>query len=114
MRRRDFITGIAGSAAAWPLAASAQQTGKVWRIGFLSGTSRSAVSGLYDAFVQGMREHGYVDGKDYAIEWRSAEENYERIPEIAAEFVRLKVDVIVTASGAALPTLKRTITTIPI
>ncbi len=113
MRRRDFITGIAGSAAAWPLAASAQQTGKLWRIGFLSGASRSAVSGLHDAFVQGMREHGYVDEKDYAIEWRSAE-SYERVPEIAAEFVRLKVDVVVTAFGAALLTLKRTITTIPI
>src|SRR5260370_9835784 len=113
MRRRDFITGIAGSAAVWPLAASAQQTGKVWRIGFLSGASRSAVSGLYDAFVQGMREHGYVDEKDYAIEWRFAE-SYERIPEIAAEVVRLKVDVVVTALGTALPTLKRTITTIPI
>jgi putative tryptophan/tyrosine transport system substrate-binding protein len=113
MKRREFIT-LFGGAAAWPLGASAQQTGKVWRIGFLSGASRSAVSGLYDAFAQGMREHGYVDGKDYAIEWRSAEENYERIPEIAAEFVRLKVDVIVTALGAALPTLKRTITTIPI
>ena len=114
LRRREFITLLGGATAAWPLAARAQQPGKVWRIGFLSGTSRSAVSGLYDAFVQGMREHGYVDGKDYAIEWHSAEENYERIPEIAAEFVRLKVDVIVTALGAALPTLKRTITTIPI
>jgi putative ABC transport system substrate-binding protein len=113
MKRREFIT-LLGGAAAWPVVARAQQPGKVWRIGFLSGTSRSAVSDLYDAFVQGMREHGYVDGKDYAIEWRSAEENYERIPEIAAEFVRLKVDVIATALGAALPTLKRTITTIPI
>ena len=113
MRRREFIT-LLGGAAAWPVVARAQQPGKVWRIGFLSGTSRSAVSGLYDAFVQGMREHGYVDGKDYAIEWRSAEENYERIPEIAAEFVRLKLDIIVTAMGAALPMLKQTITTIPI
>jgi putative ABC transport system substrate-binding protein len=112
--RRTFIGLLGGAMAAWPLAARAQQPGKVWRIGFLSGTSRSAVSGLYDSFVQGMREHGYVDGKDYVIEWRSAEETYERIPEIAAEFVRLKVDVIVTALGAALPTLKRTITTIPI
>src|SRR5258708_38358376 len=111
MRRRDFITGIAGSAAAWPLAASAQQTGKVWRIGFLSGASRPAVSGLYDAFVQGMREHGYIDEKDYAIEWRSTEESSGGLPEIAAEFVRLKVDVVVTALGTALPTLKRTITT---
>ncbi len=114
MRRRQFIALLGGGAAAWPFAARAQQTGKVWRIGFLSGASRSAVSGLYDALVQGMREHGYVDEKDYAIEWRSTEESYERIPEIAAEFVRLKVDVVVTALGTALPTLKRTITTIPI
>jgi putative tryptophan/tyrosine transport system substrate-binding protein len=114
MTRRDLIALLGSTAAAWPVGVRAQQPGKVWRIGFLSGTSRSATSGLYDAFVQGMREHGYVDGKDYAIEWRSAEENYERIPEIAAEFVRLKVDVIVTALGAALPTLKRTITAIPI
>ena len=116
MRRRDFITALSG-AATWPVVARAQQTGKVWRIGFLSGGSRSAVSGLYDAFVQGMREHGYVDGKDYVIEsreWRSTEENFERISEIVAEFQRLKVDVLVTALGAALPTLKRTITTIPI
>src|SRR5438445_8595897 len=112
MKRREFIALVGGAAAALPIAARAQQPGKVWRIGFLSGASRSAVSGLYDAFVQGMREHGYVDEKDYAIEWRFAE-SYERIPEIAAEFVRLKVDVVVTALGAALPTLKRAVTTIP-
>jgi putative ABC transport system substrate-binding protein len=92
----------------------AQQPGKVWRIGFFSGASRSAVSGLYDAFVQGMRERGYFDGKDYVIEWRSKEGNFERISEIAAEFQQLKIDVLVTAVGAALPTLKRTLTTIPI
>ena len=113
MRRRDFIATL-GAAVAWPVVVRAQQPGKVWRIGFLSGASRSAVSGLYEAFVQGMREHGYVDGKDYVIEWRSNEGNFERIPEIAAEFLRLKVDVLVTALGAALPTLKRTLTTIPI
>ena len=115
MKRREFITLLGGAAFAWPLAARAQQAGKVWRIGLLSGASRSAVSGLYDGFVQGMRELGYVNEKDYVIEWRSVEGgNYERVPEIAAEFVRLKVDVIVTAMGAALPTLQRAITTIPI
>jgi putative ABC transport system substrate-binding protein len=77
MRRRDFIATL-GGAAAWPVVVRAQQPGKVWRIGFLSGASRSAVSGLYDAFVQGMRERGYVDGKDYVIEWRSNEGNFER------------------------------------
>lgn len=61
-----------------------------------------------------MRELDHVEGKDFVIEWRSVEEKYERLPEIAAEFVRLKVDVIITALGAALPTLKRATTTIPI
>jgi len=114
MRRRDFITLMGGAVAAWPHATRAQQTAKVWRVGFLSGASRPAVVGLYDAFVQGMRELGYVEGKDYLIEWRSAEGRYERVPEIAAEFVRLKVDVIVTALSAALPVLQREVKTIPI
>src|SRR5216683_6332898 len=114
MRRREFITLVGSAAAGWPLAVRAQQPGKVWRIGFFSGTSRSAVSGLYAGFVGGMTELGYAEGRDFVIEWRSAEEKYERIPEIAAEFVRLNVDVIVTALGAALPTLKREVTTIPI
>jgi len=80
----------------------------------LADGSRIAYPRANDGFVQGMRELGYVNEKDYVIEWRSVEGNYERIPEIAAEFVRLKVDVIVTALGAALPTLQRAITTIPI
>jgi putative ABC transport system substrate-binding protein len=114
MQRRQFMTLFGCAATAWPFAAYAQQRGKVRHIGLFSGASRSNVSGLYDGFVEGMREHGYVEGRDYVIEWRSAEENYERIPEIAAELLRLNVDVIVTALGAALPILKRTITTIPI
>src|SRR5262249_31056515 len=114
MRRREFVTLLGGAAAAWPLAARAQQAGKGWRIGVLFGSSRSAAFLLYDAFVQGMRELGYVEGKDFVIEWRFLEGNYDRIPEIVAELVRLKVDVIVTSSGAALPALKREITTIPI
>jgi putative ABC transport system substrate-binding protein len=114
VKRREFITLVGSAAAGWPLAVRAQQPGKVWRIGFFSGTSRSAVSGLYAGFVGGMTELGYAEGRDFVIEWRSAEEKYERIPEIAAEFVRLNVDVIITALGAALPTLKREVTTIPI
>ena len=111
--RRTLLAAL-GGAAAWPLAAGGQQSGKVWRVGYFSGTSRSAVFGLYEGFVQGMAELGYAEGKNFVIEWRSAEDKYERIPEIAAEFVRLNVDVIVTAFGAALPTLKREVTTIPI
>jgi putative ABC transport system substrate-binding protein len=113
MKRRDFIA-LMGGAAALPVAAHAQQSGKEWRIGYLSGVSRSAASDAYAAFVQGMGELGYVEGKDFVIEWRSVEGKYERIPEIATELVELKVDVIVTALIAALPTLKRTITAIPI
>jgi putative ABC transport system substrate-binding protein len=113
VRRREFIS-LLGGAVAWPLAARAQQPGKVWRIGFLYAVSRSAASATYAAFVQGMGELGYVEGKDFVIEWRSVEGKYERIPEIAKELVGLKVDVIVTGTIAALPILKRTITAIPI
>ena len=114
MTRRAFITLLGGAAAAWPLAARAQQPAKVWRIGFLSAVTRSAASGSYASFVQGMRELGYVEGKDFVIEWRSVEGKYERFPEIAAELVRLKVDVFVTGVTAALPALQRATTTIPI
>jgi putative ABC transport system substrate-binding protein len=114
MKRREFITLLGGAAAAWPLAARAQQAGKVWRIGFLSAVACSAASGSYASFVQGMRELGYVEGKDFVIEWRSVEGKYERFREIAEEFVRLKVDVFVTGVTAALPALKRATTTIPI
>jgi len=115
LKRRDLVRLLlGGAAAAWPLAARAQQAGKVWRIGFLAGASRETFSRLYAGFQQGMRELGYVEGKDFVIEWRSAEGNYERFPEISAELVRLKVDVIVVGASAALPAVKRATTTIPI
>jgi putative ABC transport system substrate-binding protein len=100
MRRREFITLLGGAAAALPLAARAQQAAKVWRIGFLAGAPREANSRNYASFVEGMRELGYVENKD--IEWRSANGQYERFPELAGELIRLKVDVIVTAAGAAI------------
>jgi putative ABC transport system substrate-binding protein len=114
MRRREFITLIGGMAAAWPLAARAQQAGKVWRIGFLSAVSRESSFRSYAALRQGMRELGYVEGKDFVIEWRSVEGKYERFPEIVGELVRLKLDVIVTGVTAALPPLQRATSTIPI
>jgi putative ABC transport system substrate-binding protein len=101
-------------AAAWPLAARAQQAGKVWRIGFLSAVSRESSFRSYAALRQGMRELGYVEGKDFVIEWRSVEGKYERFPEIVGELVRLKFDVIVTGVTAALPPLQRATSTIPI
>src|SRR6516165_9710116 len=111
--RREFIA-LGGGAAAWPLAAKAQQAGKVWRIGFLSAVSRESGSRSYAALQQGMRELGYVEGKDFVIEWRSVEGKYERFPDIVGELVRLKVDVIVTGVTAALPVLRRATVAIPI
>jgi putative ABC transport system substrate-binding protein len=112
MRRGEFIALLGSGFAGWPLAARGQQPVKLWRI--LSAVSRSAASGSYAALAQGMRELGYVEGKDFVIEWRSVEGKYERFPEIAAELERLKVDVFVTGVTAALPALKRATTTIPI
>ena len=113
MRRREFITLI-GGAAVWPLAARAQQGGKVWRIGLLSGTSPEGASPNYDAFLQGMRELGYAEGRDFILEARFAGGRYERFPELASELVRLKVDVLVTGTAAAIRTLQHATTTIPI
>jgi putative ABC transport system substrate-binding protein len=114
VRRREFITLLVGSAAIWPLLVRAQQTGKLWRICYLSAVSRESSSRSYAALQQGMRDLGYVEGKDFVLEWRSVEGKYERFSEIMAELVRLKVDVIVTGVTAALPALQRTTSTIPI
>jgi putative ABC transport system substrate-binding protein len=111
MSRREFIALVGSGIAGWPLAARAQQPGKVWRIGWLASIH---VPAFRAAFAQGMRELGYTEGKDFIIELRSVEGDYKQIPEVAAELVRLKVDVIVTSLSAALPTLRQAITTIPI
>ena len=111
MRRRDFISLIGGTAAAWPLAAQAQQT-RLPIIGFV-GTDAAAWSPWTTAFVQRLHELGWTEGRTVAIEYRWNEGQPERIAEIAAEFIRLKVDVIVT-NGIAAPTLKLATTVIPI
>ena len=105
MRRREFITLIGGVAAAWPLTARAQQA-KVPTIGFLGTATASLWRSSYDAFVQRLRELGWIEGRTVAIEYRWGEGRSERFAEIAAEFVRLKVDVIVTA-GSAVPAIKQ-------
>jgi ABC-type uncharacterized transport system substrate-binding protein len=93
MKRREFITLLGGAAAAWPLMARAQQPGKLPTIGFL-GAHPSIESQRVAAFVQGLREFAWIDGRNLAIEYCWAEGRNERYAEIVAEFVRLKVDVI--------------------
>jgi putative ABC transport system substrate-binding protein len=114
IRRRGFITLLAGAVAAWPLAARAQQPQKVPTIGFLGSLSQSAQSTWTAAFVQRMREHGWIEGRTVAIEYRWAEGRRERFAEIAAEFVRLNVDVIVTAGTDAVIAAKKATSVIPI
>src|SRR5262245_65217024 len=94
--RRACVTRVGGAAAAWPLAARAQQPGKLPIIGFLGGATPAAQLQWTAAFVQRLRELGWVEGRNVAIEYRWAEGRSERYTEIAAEFVRLKVDVIFT------------------
>jgi putative ABC transport system substrate-binding protein len=99
--RRELLAAL-GGAAAWPLAARAQQPARLPTIGFLGSGTISAWSPWTAAFVQRLRELGWIEGRDVAIEYRWAEGRPERYAEIAAEFVRLKVDVIVTGGNAAV------------
>jgi putative tryptophan/tyrosine transport system substrate-binding protein len=109
--RRKFLATL-GGAAAWPLAARAQQAGRLPTIGLLGPSTLSAMSQWTASFVQRLRELGWVEGRNVAIEYRWAEGRTERYAEIAAEFVRLKVDVIVTG-GAAVPAVKQATSVIP-
>jgi putative ABC transport system substrate-binding protein len=112
MKRREFITLLGGAAAVLPLGARAQQTGKLPTIGFL-GASASGFAPWAAAFVARLRELGWIEGRTVAIEYRWSEGRPERYAEIAAEFVRLKVDVILTV-GSAVPIVKQATSTIPI
>jgi len=100
MERREFIT-LLGGAAAWPLAAGAQQAGKLPTIGYLSGRGNTLTASWGAAFAQRLRELGWIDGRTVAIEYRSMEGGNQRAAEVAAEFVRLKVDVIATSAYAS-------------
>ncbi len=113
MRRREFIT-LVGGAAAWPLAARAQQPAKVPTIGFLGAGTPLVWGQWVAAFVQRLRELGWIEGRNVAIEYRWAEGRDERFAEIAAEFVRLKVDVIVTSGTPTVVAAKQATSVIPI
>src|SRR5262245_26672747 len=111
--RRSFIT-LLGGAAAWPLAARAQQPGKLPTIGFLVSGTPSSHGPWVTGFVQRLRELGWIEGRTIAIEYRWAEARADRAAEIAAEFVRLKVDVIVTSATAVIVATMQATSVIPI
>jgi len=114
VKRREFINLLGGAAAAWPLAAHAQQAGKLPTIGFLGSGTPSTQGQWAAAFVQRLRELGWIENRTVAIEYRWAEGRDERFAEIAAEFIRLKVDVIVTYGTPSAIAAKKATAVIPI
>jgi putative ABC transport system substrate-binding protein len=114
MRRREFIALLGGTAAAWPLAARAQQPRKLPTIGFVGPSTAVVDRPLTGPFAQRLAELGWVDGRSIVIDYRPSEGLVERAGEIAAEFVRLKVDVIITGGDAQALAAKRATAVIPI
>ena len=112
--RRKFLATLGGGAVAWPLAARAQSSSKVWRIGVLETTSMALNAPNFDAFRQSLRDLGYVERKNLIIEYRSAEGRGERFAELTADLLRLNVDVIVTRGTPAVLAAKKATTTTPI
>ena len=113
MKRRELLTAFGAGALVAPLMSFAQQQPKIRRIGYLSPQSR--LDPPYDrAFLQGMGERGYVEGKNLIVEWRFADGEYERLPTLAAELVRLKVDLVVASTSPAIRAAQKATTTIPI
>src|SRR5215471_3985375 len=114
MRRREFVAAL-GGAAAWPVIARAQQAGKLPVIGYLSpGSSAVGPLARHDAFQDGLRELGYVEGKNIAIVYRFADGKFDRLDELATELVGLKVDLIVSVVTPASLAAKNATSTIPV
>ena len=114
MRRREFVIGLGYAAAAWPLATRAQQAGKIYRIGILEPIPAAQNAANLDALRKGLRDLGYVEGRNLIIEYRSADGRAERFPDLASELVRLKVDLIVTRGTPAAQAVQNATGTIPV
>src|SRR5262249_11035810 len=114
MRRREFITLLGGAAGPWPLRARAQQAGKLLRIGLLTRKTDASVAAQIDAFRNGLRDLGWVEGKSASIEFRDAGGQLDRLRPLAAELVALNVDVIVTVDTPPTQAAKQATGTIPI
>src|SRR5262249_61390458 len=114
LRRREFITLLGGAVAASPLAARAQQAGKIWRIGMLDTASRELNSANMGAFLEKLREYGYVEGKNLIIDYRSAGGQNERLPELVSQLIGLNPDVIVLRGTPEAVAVKNATSTIPV
>ena len=116
MDRRTFLAGTGAVLLAAPLVAEAKPAGKVYRIGYISNSPPSTPesSRMYEAFRQGLLERGWVEGQNVVIEWRFAEGRMERFPDLTADLIRLKVDIVVTLGGPAARAAKQATTTTPI
>ena len=113
MRRREFIAALTG-AAGWPLAASAQQTAKIHRIGMVEPISAESNAGNLAAFRRGLQELGYEEGRNFVLEYRSAEGDARRFPGLVSESIDLKIDLLVTRGTPAALAAKNLTSTIPV
>ena len=113
MRRREFVSLFGGAAVAWPLAARSQQFGRIVRIGNLS-TANPRSAPFYQSFERRLRDLGHIEGQNIVFEYRNAEGEVDRLPDLAAELVRLDASIIVTSTAAATSAVKRATSTIPI
>jgi len=112
-RRRFLLTSLAGALAV-PLAAEGQQAGKVYRIGYLTVPSRESAQGVANTFQLGLRDLGWIEGQNVVVDYRFAGSNLDRLPDLAAEILRLRADVIVAGANAAVLAAKNATRTIPI
>ena len=114
MDRRTFLAGTGAVLLAAPLAAEAQQEGKVHRIGYLTVPSRESAQGVANTFSLGLRDLGWIEGQNLVVEYRFAASNLDRLSDLAAELVRLGSEVIVAGANAAVVAAKNATRTIPI